>query len=67
MLDPIINFFSRTFFLIGRGIGLVIAWLLWPFLHKIGPEAAARKPKRLSVPMSAEPVTNRCSVGSAGT
>ena len=25
MLDPIINFFSRMFFLIGRGIGLVIA------------------------------------------
>ncbi len=32
MLDPIINFFSRMFFLIGRGIGLVIAWILWPFL-----------------------------------
>ena len=32
MLDPIINFFSRIFFLVGRGIGLVIAWILWPFL-----------------------------------
>ena len=32
MLDPIINFFSRIFFLIGRGIGLVVAWILWPFL-----------------------------------
>jgi hypothetical protein len=32
MLDPIINFFSRIFFLIGRSIGLVVAWILWPFL-----------------------------------
>jgi hypothetical protein len=32
MLDPIINFFSRIFFLIGRGVGLVVAWILWPFL-----------------------------------
>jgi hypothetical protein len=32
MLDPIVNFFSRIFFLIGRTIGLVIAWILWPFL-----------------------------------
>jgi hypothetical protein len=32
MLDPIINFFSRIFFLIGRSIGLAVAWILWPFL-----------------------------------
>jgi hypothetical protein len=32
MLDPIIEFFSRIFYLIGRGIGQVVAWLLWPFL-----------------------------------
>jgi len=32
MLDPVIEFFSRTFSLVGRGIGIVIAWLLWPFL-----------------------------------
>ena len=32
MLDPIINFFSRGFFLIGRSIGLLVAWILWPFL-----------------------------------
>ena len=32
MLDPIVNFFSRIFFLIGRTVGLVIAWILWPFL-----------------------------------
>jgi hypothetical protein len=32
MLDPIIEFFSRIFYLIGRGIGQVVAWILWPFL-----------------------------------
>jgi hypothetical protein len=32
MLDPIVNFFSRIFFLVGRTIGLVIAWILWPFM-----------------------------------
>jgi hypothetical protein len=32
VLDPIIEFFSRIFYLIGRGIGQVVAWLLWPFL-----------------------------------
>ncbi|MGB8817547.1 MAG: DUF2333 family protein [Rhizobiaceae bacterium] len=31
MLDPIIEFFSRMFYLIGRGIGQVVAWALWPF------------------------------------
>lgn len=31
MLDPIINFFSRLFYLIGRGIGQLVAWALWPF------------------------------------
>ncbi|MEX0346102.1 MAG: hypothetical protein AB3N20_14350 [Rhizobiaceae bacterium] len=32
MLDPIINFFTWIFQMIGKGIGIVIAWLLWPFL-----------------------------------
>jgi len=32
VLDPIVNFFTRIFQAIGRGIGLVIAWLLWPFM-----------------------------------
>lgn len=32
MLDPIVNFFSRVFQAIGRGIGLLIAWICWPFL-----------------------------------
>lgn len=32
MLDPIVNFFTRIFYWIGRGIGQVIAWLLWPFV-----------------------------------
>ena len=31
MLDPVIEFFSRTFYLIGRGIGQLVAWILWPF------------------------------------
>jgi hypothetical protein len=32
MLDPIIAFFQRIFSAIGRGIGMVIAWILFPFL-----------------------------------
>ena len=32
MLDPIVAFFQRIFSAIGRGIGTVIAWLLWPFI-----------------------------------
>ena len=32
MLDPIVNFFTGVFHAIGRGIGLVIAWMLWPFM-----------------------------------
>lgn len=32
MLDPIVNFFARVFQAIGRGIGLLIAWILWPFI-----------------------------------
>ena len=32
MLDPIVAFFQRVFAAMGRGIGLVIAWILWPFL-----------------------------------
>lgn len=36
MLDPIIAFFQRVFAAIGRGIGMVVAWLLWPFLAAHG-------------------------------
>ena len=32
MLDPIVAFFQRIFAAMGRGVGLVIAWILWPFL-----------------------------------
>ena len=32
MLDPIALFFQRIFAAIGRGVGLVIAWILWPFV-----------------------------------
>jgi hypothetical protein len=32
MLDPIVLFITRIFERIGRGIGWLIAWLLWPFL-----------------------------------
>jgi hypothetical protein len=32
MLDPIVAFFQRIFAAIGRGIGLVIAAILWPFV-----------------------------------
>lgn len=32
MLDPIVNFFTRVFQWIGRGIGFAIGILLWPFL-----------------------------------
>ncbi|HTO32330.1 MAG TPA: DUF2333 family protein [Pararhizobium sp.] len=32
MLDPIVAFFQRLFSAIGRGIGIVIAWLLFPFI-----------------------------------
>ncbi|MBB1250381.1 MULTISPECIES: DUF2333 family protein [unclassified Rhizobium] len=32
MLDPIIAFFQRIFSAIGRGIGMIIAWILFPFL-----------------------------------
>ena len=32
MLDPVINFFSRIFYLIGRGIGYAVGILLRPFL-----------------------------------
>ncbi len=32
MLDPIVNFFTRVFNAIGRGIGLLVAWIMWPFL-----------------------------------
>ncbi|MGW9232428.1 DUF2333 family protein [Pseudorhizobium sp. NPDC055634] len=31
MLDPILRFFRRVFSAIGRGIGLLVAWLVWPF------------------------------------
>jgi hypothetical protein len=32
MLDPIVDFFSRVFQTIGRGIGWFVGILLWPFL-----------------------------------
>ncbi|MBP1883529.1 DUF2333 family protein [Sinorhizobium mexicanum] len=32
MFDPIVAFFQRIFTAIGRGIGLAVAWLLWPFV-----------------------------------
>jgi hypothetical protein len=32
MLDPIVNFFTWIFQLIGRAIGLVIGIILWPFM-----------------------------------
>ena len=32
MLDPIIAFFERIFHWIGHGVGLLIAWIVWPFL-----------------------------------
>ncbi|QRM56335.1 DUF2333 family protein [Sinorhizobium sp. BG8] len=32
MLDPIVAFFQRVFAAIGRGIGLIISWILWPFV-----------------------------------
>ncbi|CCV09004.1 conserved hypothetical protein [Mesorhizobium metallidurans STM 2683] len=32
MLDPIVNFFTRIFQWIGRGIGFVIGVVLWPFM-----------------------------------
>jgi hypothetical protein len=32
MLDPIVRFSSASSAAIGRGIGLVIAWILWPFI-----------------------------------
>ncbi|MCL6706935.1 DUF2333 family protein [Pseudomonas sp. R2.Fl] len=36
MLDPITAFFQRVFAAIGRGVGLVVAWLVWPFLAAHG-------------------------------
>jgi hypothetical protein len=32
MFDPIVAFLHRVFQAIGRGIGLVIAWICWPFV-----------------------------------
>lgn len=32
MLDPVIAFFERVFHAIGHGIGVLIAWILWPFV-----------------------------------
>jgi len=33
MLDPIVNFFARVFQSIGRGIGLAVGVVLWPFMR----------------------------------
>lgn len=32
MLDPVVNFITSIFYWIGRAIGQVIAWILWPFI-----------------------------------
>lgn len=32
MLDPIVNFFTRIFQLIGRGLGFLVGIVLWPFM-----------------------------------
>jgi hypothetical protein len=32
MFDPIVSFFTRVFQMIGQGLGLIVAWLLWPFM-----------------------------------
>jgi hypothetical protein len=32
MLDPIVNFFTRMFQSIGRGVGFAIGVVLWPFM-----------------------------------
>ncbi|RUV47811.1 DUF2333 domain-containing protein, partial [Mesorhizobium sp. M5C.F.Ca.IN.020.29.1.1] len=32
MLDPIVNFFTRIFQWIGRGIGFAVGVILWPFM-----------------------------------
>lgn len=31
MLDPIVSFITRIFQAIGRAIGLVVSWIVWPF------------------------------------
>lgn len=36
MLDPIFAFFRRVFAAIGRGLGLLSAWIVWPFLAAHG-------------------------------
>ncbi|OCW59180.1 DUF2333 family protein [Hoeflea olei] len=36
MLDPVIEFFERIFHAIGRGFGVVIAAILWPFVTVAG-------------------------------
>lgn len=36
MLDPIVAFFQRVFSAIGRGIGLFVSWLVWPFVAAAG-------------------------------
>ena len=55
MLDPIVNFFTRIFQWIGRGIGFVIGILLWPFLWagrwyvaaRLDPEGGRRRSRLL--------------------
>ena len=36
MLDPIIQFIQNIFSAIGRGIGYVVAWVLFPFMNAGG-------------------------------
>ena len=31
MLDPVFDFYKGIFYCIGRAIGHVVAWILWPF------------------------------------
>lgn len=32
MLDPVIAFFRRVFEAIGHGVGVLVAWIVWPFV-----------------------------------
>jgi len=36
MLDPIVSFFERIFRALGHGLGVLAAWLVWPFLAAHG-------------------------------
>jgi hypothetical protein len=36
MLDPIVAFFERVFRAVGRGVGILLAWAVWPVLAAHG-------------------------------